>query len=615
MQFGIADYLVFILTIGISFSIGVFFAVWERKKNTPADYFLAGRKSRTLPVALSFIVTFQSSLMILGFPAEGYAYGIGIGYNVVGSTAAYIFTALFIVPVFHPLKLTSVNEYFRLRYGNNYVRYVTLSAGIIFSLFYMATVMVGTCVALDVVLGIPFWGTILIYTLVTTVYTSVGGIKAVIWTDVFQLVVMVTGMMAVLVKTSIDAGGAGNVMEYARERIQSTDFRPDPTIRYQVWNTSFGTFSAYLYLTLMQPAMQRVYSTPTVKTARNLYFMSAPIYCLFMLMATFEGPAIFAYYVAKRCDILDAGVVKNINEILPFAVLDLFQHLPGLAGLFTASLSSAALSTMSSCLSSLSAVTYEDIIKVKFPDMHAYKATRLSKVIVLLYGLIALALAFAVSQIPGSVVAIFVSFMGSFDGPVVAIFLLSLMYRKATSKGVIIGAICGCAVAFWLNVGSQFSGLPHYPYLPAGPTDQCDDYLETEFSNSTLSEIVQYHPDLYNKTPHNNTELLTANITTAMNLVGQEQIEEYLSPLEKIYSISYVMFSFIGMLTSLSVGFLVSLCTKPPKKIDERCMFSFKEHFYKELCDCKTSPESDSDHDAYKEEITKFMTRDVEFDN
>ncbi|XP_053376607.1 sodium-coupled monocarboxylate transporter 2-like [Mercenaria mercenaria] len=299
--------------------------------------------------------------MILGFPAEGYAYGIGIAYQVVGRSAAYMFTALFIVPVFHPLKLTSVNEYFCLRYGNNAVRYMTLIAGMIYSLFYMATVMVGTCVALDVVIGIPFWGTILIYTIVTTIYTSVGGIKAVIWTDLFQPTIMLTGMTAVLVKSTTDTGGAEKVIEYAKDRIGSTDFRSDPTIRYQVWSTSFGSFNAFLYVTLMQPAMQRVYSTPTVQTARNLYFISTPFYCVFMLMATFEGATIFAYYMTKRCDILGAGVVDNINEILPFAVLDLFQDLPGLAGLFTASLSSAALSTMSSLLSSLSAVTYEDL--------------------------------------------------------------------------------------------------------------------------------------------------------------------------------------------------------------------------------------------------------------
>ena len=595
-MFGITDYLVFFCTIVVSFGIGIFFAVLERRKNTPVNYFLAGRNSKTWPVALSFIVTFQSSLMVLGYPAEGYAYGIGIAYNVLGTSIAFIFSAFFIVPVFHPLKLTSVNEYFKLRYGNNSVRYMTFTAGILFSLFYMAIVMVGTCVALEVVLGIPYWGTILIYTVVTTIYTAIGGIKAVIWTDVFQLVIMVSGTIAVLVKSTVDAGGVDKVFKNAEERIGSTSFVLDPTIRYQIWNSTFGLFSAYLYFTLMQPAMQRVYSTPTVKSARNLYFISTPFFCAVQLMSSFEGVTIFGYFVEKRCDIIEAGIVKNINAILPFAVLDLFKDMPGLAGLFTASLSSAALSTMSSCLSSLSAVTYEDIIKVKFPDMKAYRATQYSKIIVVMYGLIALGLAFGASVIPGSVVSIFVSFMGCFDGPLVATFLLSTMFRKATSKGVITGAICGSAVVFWINIGNRFSGLPPYPYLPPGPTDQCAAYLNPSYLNISEPTV---HPFSYNITQTMYTATKTSTIQYSTN-----RDTSNLSLLEKsIYSLSYQVLSLVGMVTALIISIPVSLCTRPPKTLDERCLFSFRKHILDDVC-CK---KSDTNNDTELGETGQFL--------
>lgn len=605
--FGVLDYLVFFSTIVISFGIGVVFAILERKKNTPADYFLAGRSSKTWPVALSFVVTFQSSLMVLGFPAEGYAYGIGISYYAVGTLFAYVFAAFFIVPLFHPLRLTSVYEYFNLRYGNNVIRYFTLAAGILYSVFYMASVTVGTCIALDVVMGIPFWGTILIYTTVTTIYTSVGGIKAVIWTDVFQLIIMVTGIISVLVKTTVDAGGAAKTLEYAKERFDVADFRFDPTIRYQFWNTSFGTFSIMLYVAYMQPAMQRVYSTPSVKTARNLYLMALPLYSLFLVMASFEGATIFAYYVSKGCDILSGGIVSNINEILPFTVLELFKHQPGLSGLFIAALSSAALSTLSSCLSSLSAVTYEDIIKSKFPGMHPYKATKLSKLVVLCYGFISMGLAFAISQIPGSVIAIFASFMGCMDGPVCAIFVLSAMFRRATTKGVLAGAICGMGLSFWINIGSQFSGLPTYPYMSPGPVNQCYVYTEESFENvSNFSSYV-----IENTT---DSSLLRTNIwlNASTTLAMPEVDSKTHSPLEKMYSISYILFSFIGFITSVVVGSLVSLCTSPPEKLDEKSLFSFRKHFVEELFGNKSDHKlNDETHEI--EEVTKFMEKDVDF--
>lgn len=603
--FGVLDYLVFFSTIIISFGIGVVFAVLERKKKTPADYFLAGRSSSTLPVALSFVVTFQSSLMVLGFPAEGYAYGVGIAYYAVGTAFAYIFAAFFIVPLFHPLRLTSVYEYFYLRYGNNVIRYVALFAGILYSVFYMASVTVGTCIALDVVMGIPFWGTILIYTTVTTIYTSIGGIKAVIWTDVFQLIIMVTGIISVLVKTSIDAGGSAKTLEYAKDRLDIADFRFDPTIRYQFWNTSFGTFSIMLYLTYMQPAMQRVYSTPTVKTARNLYLMSFPLYSLFLIMASLEGATIFAYYVSKRCDILSGGIVNNINEILPFTVLDLFKNQPGLSGLFIAALSSAALSTLSSCLSSLSAVTYEDIIKVKFPGMHPYKATKISKLVVLFYGFVAMGLAFAISQIPGSVTAVFASFMGCMDGPICAVFVLSAMFRRANTKGILIGLISGMTLSLWINFGSQFSDMPSYPYLPSGPTDQC--YIYEEEANENVTYVNRYMAE--NIT---NITVTFASTNISTTLAESEASSESLSPLQKMYSISYIMFSFIGFITSMIVGSLVSLITSSSDKVNEKCLFSFRKHFIEELFG-KKSDKGDDDAVENIEEVTKFMDKDDEF--
>ena len=77
-----------------------------------------------------------------------------------------------------------------------------------------------------------------------------------------------------------------------------------------------------------------------------------------------------------------------MNETVPITVIELFHNIPGVTGLFIASLSSAALSTLSSCLSSLSAITYDDVIKVIYPDNENEKATRLSKIVVLFYGLI-----------------------------------------------------------------------------------------------------------------------------------------------------------------------------------------------------------------------------------
>ncbi|KAL4232966.1 Sodium/iodide cotransporter [Mactra antiquata] len=595
-EFTTVDYVVFVGTLAISFGIGVFFAILERSKSTPDDYFLAGRKSSTIPVALSFIVTFQSSLLIIGVPAESFVYGMKTAYYILGILAAYLFAGFFVVPVFHPLKLTSVYEYFNLRYGNNVLRYLTLATGIMYSVFYMGTVTYATCVALDVVMGIPFWGTIIIYTSITTVYTSIGGIKAVIWTDVFQLCIMVTGILALLIQITVSVGGVDQIYEYAADRFHIVDFRLDPRIRYQFWNTSFGSFSLMLICTYMQPAMQRVYSTPNVKSARTLYIISAPVFATVFALATLEGPYIFAYFTSKKCDIVESGIIENINEILPFTIVDIFKDNPGFSGLFIAALSSAALSTLSSCLSSLSAVTYEDIIKVKFAHIPAKRATNISKVLVLAYGLVAMVLAMAIASVSGSVHAIFAGFMGCLDGPTCSVFLLSTSWRRSTTKGLLGGFLVGFTISLWLNIGATFTDIPAYPYLSPGPTTNCSVYLGgTEFVNTTMQYVISSGE---------------ANVTTMPLLddvsTSLEPSESSTSFLKSMYSISFILFSFIGFASSTLFGIIFSLITKPQKNIDERCLFSFKRHFIQEFFPEKLKANK-NDVNEDEEEMKSFV--------
>ena len=567
-NFGAADYVIFFGTLGFSFFIGVFFAFRSKKKNTPSDYFLAGRKLSVLPAAFSFVVTYQSSLMLIGTPAEVYAYGLKYGYFVIGASLSYIFAGLTLVPVFHPLQLTSVYKYFQLRYHGNAIRFLAMTIGIVYYIFYMATVTFGTCVALEVIVGIPYWGTILIYTFVTAVYTSIGGMKAVIWTDVFQLVIMFTGVFGILIKSTIDVGGSTKVFELAASRVNMADFRVDPTVRYHFWNLSICTFTMYLAGCYQQPGVQRINSTPDVKSARRLYAISGPLYGIFALVVCFEGVTIYAYYAMKRCDPLGSNRIDGINEIVPVAILDLFSSLPGLSGLFIASLSSAALSTLSSSLSSLAAVTYEDILKMLYPTMSDERSTLISKIVVLCYGIVAMAVTFLIAQIPGSIVSVFFAFMGCLDGPTCAMFLLSTMYRRATTKGVFTGAIVGMAFAFWLNMGQTFSNIPPSPKLPHGPIDMCS------FNDSDVMSNLTYDVTTTN---------YDSMISVASNITQTVNSEIHLSPIQKFYTLSYVNFSLFSCLISIIVAVIISAFTKPPENIDERCLFSFRKHIMESL--------------------------------
>ena len=563
--FAVADYVVFGLLILISIGIGVFFAFYGKGQNTTLNYFLGDRQLKALPVALSFVVTFQSSIIILGFPAEAYAYGMQYCIQTIGVTIAYLLSTVIVIPVFHPMKVTSVYEYFYRRYGNNIVRFLAATFGVTYFTFYMGIVTYGTGLALETAANIPFWASVTIFPFASVLYTAIGGIRAVIWTDVFQSIVMIAGIMAVLVKCSIDTGGSGKVLELAKSRFNFFDFNPDPTVRHTFWTLIVGSISQFFQLTLTQSGIQRINSTPDVQTAKKMIYVTTPIFSFVWILVMFEGITVYAYFFNKGCDPLEAGVVRNLNQIIPYTVMELFRSLSGLPGLFIAALSAASLSTISSGLSSLAAVTYEDVIKIHFPDMKEQRATNVSKAVVVLFGVLSIGIALLLSNVEGPLGQLMTSFMGAIGGPMNGLFLLSIFYRKATTKGAMAGTMLSFLFIGWMSIGQNFSGaVEKTPYLPPGPTTQCSN--ETLSILKTTSSSIRYY-DEYVTT--NQIALVNVTQTPVYPTDTSEK-----SGLQVLYSISYMYFNLIGTIITIVIGLIISHFTQPdvPITFDEKCV-------------------------------------------
>ena len=585
------------------------------------DYFFGGGKLNAFPVALSYVVTFQSSLLILGDAAEVYGYGMLFGMRVPGIFIAYAAGGLVAVPTFRPLKITSIYQYFKMRYGSNEVRFLAAATGSMFMVFYMATITLGTSVALHSVMGIPQWATIIGYTIITAIYTSLGGFKAVIWTDVFQLVVMVTGILSTLIKSSIDAGGLSAVSELSNGRLDIAKFSLDPTVRLTIWSVIFGSITQFMVINFSQMGLQRINSTPDVKTAYLMFVISTPIYCLFISLVCFEGVTIFAYFSSKGCEPLASGQISNINEVVPTAVLALFGHMHGFPGLFIASLSSAALSSLSSCLTALSSITFEDIIKVRYQHISDQNATKLAKIVVFVFGGLSMGITFLLTLMSGGVTAIFQSFVGSLDGPTCGIFIISIFFLRSTSRGVIIGALSGMVISMVLNLGQTFFSAASSEYLPLGPTDKCFSNVPNVSSvdlNMTESPSHHWYTDQVNKIDRIPYDIF-ANISTSTPTTTDATATQS-DAVKAIFGVSYMWFSFIGFWLTVIVGIIASLCTRPtPRdKIDHICMFPLPDRF------CSIFPEGyfyskserveamkEKEMDGHVEENSKQLMLDV----
>jgi Na+/proline symporter len=193
-----------------------------------------------------------------------------------------------------------------------------------------------------------------------------------------------------------------------------------------------------------------------------------------------------------------------------------------------------------------------------------------------MYGLVTIGLAFALSTLPGSIASIFFSLMACVDGPICSIFLLSIFYSRSSTKGLITGACCGMVVTIWLNIGSKLTDASSFPPLPPGPTNQCFKYSDQYFPMANITQILIPIEKI--------TSLIISPSTISSSSSTAPDNGQQMSFLKHIYSISYIFFSFIGLMTSLFIGIILSVFTKPPEHINIRCMFSFKTHVLEEIC-------------------------------
>lgn len=541
MYFSTLDYVIFALLLVLSSGIGLFYAFTGGRQRTTQEFLLADRSMSCLPVALSLLATFQSAVAILGVPAEIYTYGtqywfLGISYILGLLIPAHIF-----IPIFYRLRLTSTYQYLELRF-NKTARILGTITFIFQMVIYMGVVLYAPALALNAVTGLDLWGSVLAIGLVCTVYTALGGLKAVIWTDVFQTVVMFAGQLAVIVVGALRVGGMGQVWRIAQEggRISGFDFNPDPFERHTFWTLSFGGIFVMLALYgVNQAQVQRYLSARTEREAIISCYVVFPCQQIVLALGCLMGLVMYAYY--QEDNPLANGYVKTTDQMVLYFVMDVLKDLPGLPGLFVACLFSGALSTISSAFNSLATVTMEDLIKPYFADMTESRATLLSKGLALAYGIICLAMAYIASQM-GSVLQAALSIFGMVGGPLLGIFCLGIFFPWANSTGAITGLLTGLVMAFWIGIGS-FVSRSSNPLLPVNGTA---------------------FPDVGNMTTAAMTTLLTSATTKART-----------TGLKKFYSLSYMWYSAHNSATVVIVGLIVSFITGPmkPKDVNPRTIF------------------------------------------
>ncbi|OWF52336.1 sodium-coupled monocarboxylate transporter 1-like [Mizuhopecten yessoensis] len=537
------DYVIFAITLFLSLGIGLFYSLRGTKQRTARQFILGDGNMWTLPVALSLMVSNESGVMMLGVPAEVYMYGMQWYMASIAGFFSHLVTLHLLIPAQRELPITSMNQYFELRYNSRGLRLFATIISLLSSANYLGSVVFVPAITLEMVTGIPMWISIVTLTVVVLIYTILGGFTAVIWTDVFQAVLMFVGMFAILIKGTIEAGGVKNTWTiiWEKGRINLLDFNPDPTIRQSFWSLFVGGLINGLRLQFAQPTFQRVKATPTLSTAKCMFLLASIMFLVISGLAVMEGAIMFAYYHAKGCDPLEDNQVRNQNQLIAVMVRDIFQDTPCLPGLFLAALFSASLSTMSSVLSAMSAIFLEDIVKPHTKPMSDKQAIRIAQLSVLGFGGLAIAIAFGISGIEGPVSRILDITEACLSGTVGGLFLLGWFVPIANSVGGLAGGVVSFVVVGWISFGKLISkGVRVSPQLEPASTENCPVF---NFSSATSYE---------------NTSALWNDFTYTTE-AAPTSLDSGQQGLDVLYSLSYKWLTPVGICLVLIVGSLVSL--------------------------------------------------------
>ncbi|XP_074131339.1 sodium-coupled monocarboxylate transporter 2 [Sminthopsis crassicaudata] len=562
------DYVVFAALFIISSGIGVFFAIKERKKVTSREFLVGGKQMSCGPVALSLTASFMSAVTVLGAPAEVYRFGASFLLFFIAYTFVIIFTSELFLPVFYRSGITSTYEYLQLRF-NKVVRYAATLIYIVQTILYTGVVIYAPALALNQVTGFHLWGSVFATGIVCTFYCTLGGLKAVVWTDAFQMVVMVVGFLTVLIQGTARAGGLQNVLDQSKNgsRLEILDFDVDPLRRHTFWTVAVGgTFTWLGIYGVNQSTIQRCISCKTEKHAKIALYLNLVGLWIILACAVFSGLIMYAHF--KNCDPWTAGIISAPDQLMPYFVMDIFASMPGLPGLFVACAFSGTLSTVAASINALATVTFEDFVKSCFPNLSDKLSTWISKGLCLLFGVLCTAMAVAASFM-GGVVQAALSIHGMCGGPMLGLFTLGIVLPFVNWKGAIGGLLTGIILAFWVAIGGFVYPAPAIKTRPLIlSTEQCVQLNMTEALPTMAPPVIVNRPVLA----------------------------------ETWYSLSYLYYSAVGCLGCILAGTLISFLTGPEKgkNIEPRLirpvgnLFCFWSKKYKTLCWCGVQHDSET---------------------
>mgnify|MGYP001820226446 CR=1 FL=1 len=433
-DFGTLNWTVLIAYIVGTIVLGYYLS---RKVKTAEHYYLGQRNTPWWVIGISVVATYVGALAFLGGPAWSYAEGFSVIFIHINYPIAIFVVITVFLPFFYNSGVASIFDYLERRFG---LASRTIMSGVFLfgNIAYSGIMLYTTALVLEFITGVDVVTAIMIVAIVALTYTMLGGIAAVIWTDIIQTAILFVGAFIILFLLigQLPDGFVGTLQSLkAMGKTDAFEMSLDPSKVATIW-TGIVAMSIYHVVVygVNQMMVQRTLTAKTLGDAKKSYILMG--YVAFFVFALFFGMGIlfYSYYGGKT--------FENENLI----VLDFVATMgfPGLMGIVTAAIVAAAMSSLDSSLNSMATVTtldfYEKFFKKDGTPEHYLVASRWFTIFWAVF-MVVPAIIFTKSG--GSVLEVLSKVGSFFVGAKLAMFGLGLFSKHATQRGLIVGVGAG----------------------------------------------------------------------------------------------------------------------------------------------------------------------------
>ncbi len=476
----LADTLIIAVYLATLIAIGIFVA--GRQKTTDS-YFVAGRSVPGWAAGMSLLATIITSLTFIAFPGAAYSGNWNLLVPNLFFIAVIWSIGPIIVPFFRHAVSMSVYEYFGKRFGPGVRMYssFTFAAGHFAKMgfvFYLLALAVAGFTGWPVIPLIVGLGVITVF------YTFIGGLRAVIWTDVVQGFLLFAGVAVTLVLLLFSPHAHPSAMFHliaANHKTSFGSFRFDlaqPTF----WTMAlYGLFYYFQKYTADQTVVQRYLAARSDRSALRGIQMGAtlclPVWTAFMLI----GSLLWAFY--HLAGQTPPSAVTRPDQVFPYFMVT--QMPVGVAGIFLAALFGAAMSMLASDLNCLGLILVEDFYSHFFPRRTDAQRLRVGKLAVIVCGALAIAIALRVTATRGSALALYYTAASIVAGGLAGLFLLAFLSRRAGRTAALAGIIANLIFTVYAALtldGGKILNLHRYNF-------PWSEYTICVFSNLLLLAV------------------------------------------------------------------------------------------------------------------------------